>query len=634
MKIAAINNFYAKKLPPVVSNQNNAADNTVYCNKSLLSSLDFLAAYNSSKISFKSSNNFQESFELNYSLEELKKRTSKEAFTEFRMLEAAALEFKQLKDCDKQALIHLIKAAKALDSVYIRQQNIHSIPFNNYLEKEIEKGSQSALLTKRLYDAQKCIIGKTVDGKPVLLAKGIEAKPGKGFYPEDLTEKEFHKILEKMLKDGEAEEVRKILNQRSMVFRSGDKLKAVDFTDYFKKEFTKAAYELEMAASLSSDKNFNNYLMLQAKALLHNNPEYDSLADKAWAKLQYTPLEFTIGRECYDDKLTPTVTKNKKLEKMLKKYDITPYAKDSIGVRVGIVNKEGTDYILKIKEFLPMFAQKMPYSDKYEQTISKTTDTKQTMVDADIVLMTGEFGRYTGSVSIASNLPNNDKLSVQTGGGKRNVYHRQIRQSKSNDTMSNTLDVTLDKSQQKYCDENSLHDYTILHENVHSLGPKKELQSLGLSRNIIEEHKADMGAMVMLDELVKTGFYTKEREKQIITSYIISYLPKEHDISDAHRTRNLMQYNYFISHGAIKVSDEGRMKIDYKKIIECSHQMLEKAVQLQLSGDAAAAEKYIKEYTGWTDEMEKIAKNLRTVKKKMNSYLTYPLADKLVSGQI
>ena len=200
--------------------------------------------------------------------------------------------------------------------------------------------------------------------------------------------------------------------------------------------------------------------------------------------------------------------------------------------------------------------------------------------------------------------------------------------------MSNTLDVTLDKSQQKYCNEDSLHDYTILHENVHSLGPKKELQSLGLSRNIIEEHKADMGAMVMLDELVKTGFYTKEREKQIITSYIISYLPKEHDISDAHRTRNLMQYNYFISHGAIKVSDEGRMKIDYKKIVECSHQMLEKAVQLQLSGDAAAAEKYIKEYTGWTDEMEKIAKNLRTVKKKMNSYLTYPLADKLVSGQI
>ncbi len=631
LKIAALKTISDIRVSRKQTNEPNVDFMDNQQKSAFSNALTLQSLYGMAYINFKAAKSNDENFQLNYSLDELKNRTTKEAFTEFRMLESDALEYKNLKDCDKRALKHLVRAAEALDSVYIRQENIYSIPFSHYLEKEIKRGNESAVLAKRLYDAQKCVIGKTVDGKPVLLAKGIEEKPGKGFYPEDLSEKEFHKILEKMLKDGEAEEVRKILNQRSMVFRSGDKLKAVDYTDYFKKEFTTAAYELEMAAALSSDKEFNNYLQLQAKALLHNNPEYDAQADKAWAKLQYTPLEFTIGRECYDDKLTPTVIKNKKLVEMLKKYDITPYAKDSIGVRVGIVNKKGTDYILKMKEFLPLFAQKMPLCDEYEQTISKDSESKQTMVDADIVSMTGQFGRYTGSVSIASNLPNNDKLSVQTGGGKRNVYHRQIRESKSNNTMSNILEIVLDKTQQKYCDQNSLHDYTILHENVHSLGPKKELQSLGLSRNIIEEHKADMGAIVMLDELVKMGFYTEEKEKQIITSFIVSYLPREHDISDAHKTRSLMQYNYFISHGAIKVSDKGRIKLDYKKIVDCSYQMLEKAVQLQLSGSASEAEKYIKDYTGWTDEMEKIAKNLRTVRRKMNSFLTYPLAGKLVN---
>ena len=79
---------------------------------------------------------------------------------------------------------------------------------------------------------------------------------------------------------------------------------------------------------------------------------------------------------------------------------------------------------------MPYLAAKMPYNNEYEQIISNITDNKQTMVDADIVAMTGQFGAYRGTISIASNLPNNDKLSVQTGGGKRNVYPNRRRQKK------------------------------------------------------------------------------------------------------------------------------------------------------------------------------------------------------------
>lgn len=630
MKIYAINNVSTKSLN---NNKFKPVNVDIVFNmrsNSAISESDILSIYNVANISFKSLKKQNVQFELNYSLDELERRTSQEAFTEFRMLEENAPEYNKLSSGDKEALVHLVKAAEALDSVYVRQENELNIPFSQYLSEQIKKGDKKAVLTKRLYDAQKNMVGRTVSGEPVYLAKGIEGTAGKGFYPADLSEKEFHEIIEKMIKDGEVEEVRKILNQRTMVFRDKDKLRAVDYTDYFKEQFTKAAVELQKAAELSSNKEFNNYLKLQAKALLYNNPEYDSEADKAWASLQYTPLEFTIGRESYDDKLTPTVSKNQKLQKLLNEHNIVPYAKDSIGVRVGIVNKEGTDYILKIKEFLPVFAEKMPFSDRYEQTISKHLDSKQSMVDADIVSVTGQFGRYTGFISIASNLPNNDKLSVQTGGGKRNVYHRQIRQAKNRDTMNKIYKAVLDESQQKYCLDSVLHDYTILHENVHSLGPKNRTENLGLNKNIIEEHKADMGAIVMLHELTKIGYYSPEKEKQIITSYIVSYLPKERDVTEAHPTRNLLQYNYFISHGAIDVSNEGKIKIDYEKIIECAQQMLENAIKLQLDGDYVSSKCYIDKYTVWTEQMEKIAKNIRPAYKKINSYVTMPLADKLL----
>ena len=46
---------------------------------------------------------------------------------------------------------------------------------------------------------------------PIRLIKGIDEKLGKGVYPEDLSKEEFHSVLLRMLKEGQVEEVRKIL---------------------------------------------------------------------------------------------------------------------------------------------------------------------------------------------------------------------------------------------------------------------------------------------------------------------------------------------------------------------------------------------------------------------------------------
>jgi hypothetical protein len=67
----------------------------------------------------------------------------------------------------------------------------------------------------------------------------------------------------------------------------------------------------------------------------------DAYADKKWATLQDTPLEFTITRENYDDKFTETIFDNDRLLKLLANHGITPIAKDFIGARVGIINKKG-----------------------------------------------------------------------------------------------------------------------------------------------------------------------------------------------------------------------------------------------------------------------------------------------------
>lgn len=599
-----------------------------------LNSIAILNKTNLTPINFQGKSKELSDFEINYSLDELRDRTSSAKLAKFVMVSPEDDVYKNLADGDKEALKHLVQASRILNDVFLMQDNPHNMEVREKLEMAANKGDEKAELSLRLFDAQQGINAKDNSSKPVQLIKDYPKQEGKGFYPEDLSKEEFHNILISMLNNGEDEEVKKILNQRSMVERDGDKLKATDYTEFFDYEFKSAAYELLEAAKTSTNEDFNKFLFLQADALINDNPQIDANADKLWAKLQYTPLEFTLTRESYDDRMTPSVNENKELKALLEAHDIVPYAKDSFGVRVGIVDKEGTDYLLKIKEYLPLMADNMPYNDEYSQTLANKKDSKQTMVDVNIVDVSGHNRAYRGGIGVASNLPNNDKLAVKQGGGFRNVYHKQIRESRYGSNTMARLDAILDDSQHQYYDSKSLHDFTILHENVHSLGPKKGSEKLGVLKNTIEENKADMGAITMLEPLVEAGFYTKEKAMNIITANLVAYVPKGPDFENAHRRRNIMQYNYLIQNGAIDVSDNGKMTINYEKVIPTARKMLSEIIRIQIDGDMQKAQEYVDKYSVWSKELDLMSKKINAIDTIQNAEVQTPLADAIMAEEI
>ena len=574
-------------------------------------------------------------FELNLSHEELVKRTSKDCLIPKEMLKEDSKEYAALADGDKEALKHLVKAAKAIDKVFMQQDNPDNLEFKAYLEEEAQKGNEDAQMTLTLFNAQIGMNAVDSEANKIFLAKNTKELPGKGFYPTDLSKEEFHKILIDMLNSGDVEEVKNILNQRSMVVRDGNKLKAVDYTEYFKKEFEYIADELEAAAEVSTNEDFNKYLKLQAIALCENNPNNDAYADKKWAELQDTPLEFTISREQYADELTGTVVENEELKNLLEQNNIEPISKDSIGIRVGIVNKEGTGKLLEIKKYMPTLAQHMPYNDEYEQNIGHGDEEKQTMVDVDIVTLRGDEGTYRGGITLAQNLPNNDKPSLKIGGGRRNVYHRQIRISTSpeaKERRQKRLDATLAKDLHKYYNQEADHWFTIGHENVHSLGPKSGTEALGKYKNIIEENKADMGSLALLDVLVELGMYNEEEKKQIIVTYAAdNFLKAKPTLSQAHRVRTVMQTKYFLENKAVWLNGEGLIELDMDKMVPTAQKMLSEIIRVQLSKDFATGEKYVLDNFVWTDEMETISKKLKEIDKSLNGILKTPLADKLAA---
>ncbi len=585
----------------------------------------------------KSMVNYQKDFELNLSRDELAKRVSKEYMTTKKMLAPDAEEYTSLAEGDKKALKHLVKAAYILDEINLKLDNHHNIAFRDYLSREIAKDNDDAKLTRILFDAQKGVCALDTESNKINLAKGITEKLGKGLYPEDLSVEEFHSIIKKMIEQGKIDEVRTILNQRSVVERDGDILKGTDYIDKYKTEFEMMAAQLEKAARVSTNPDFNEFLKLQAKALKTADPMLDAYADKKWAELQDTPLEFTITRENYSDEMTQTVIENKELMELLAKYDIKPVSKDMLGGRVGIVNKKGTDAILKVKEYLPLMAKNMPFNNEYEQNISPDKESKQTMVDVDLVAVTGDVGEYRGGITLAENLPNDDKLSLTIGGGRRNVYHRQIRLITSEDgkqKLQKRLDATLNKEQHKYYNDEADHWFTVGHENGHSLGPNKNREALGKYQSIIEENKADMVSLAMLDILTENGLYTPEQREQIIVTFAAdNMLKSKPTLSQAHRVRTVMQNYYFLKHGAIEISKDGVLTVNIDRMVPTARKMLEEIVRVQIDADFDKGEKYVLDNFVWTDEMETVAQKLKEVSKTLNGKVEAPLAMELLEAE-
>lgn len=571
-------------------------------------------------------------YELNLSMEELEKRTNKDYLMTKKMLDVDAPEYLSLADGDKTALKHLVKAADILEKINMQIDCHDNLGFKAFLEKEISKGNKQAELTKILFDAQKGINAIDSLSQKINLAKGITELPGKGVYPEDLSKEEFHAILTKMLKEGKTDKVKKILTQRSVVERDGDELTGIDYIDKFKDDFAQMADELDRAAEVSTNADFNEYLKLQAKALRKPDPMLDAYADKKWATLQDTPLEFTITRENYEDEMTGTIVENEELKKLLEDNGISPIPKDFLGGRVGIVNKEGTHALLAIKEYLPKLAENMPYKDEYTQNISTEGDVKQTMVDVDLVAVKGDVGAYRGGITLAENLPNDDKLSLTIGGGRRNVYHRQIRFVSDYKKLQERLDAILDKEQHKYYNNEADHWFTIGHENAHSLGPREGSEKLGKYRNIIEENKADMGALAFVDLLTELGMYTEEQRKQIIVTTITdNFLKSKPTLSQAHRVRTVMQNKYFAERGAYDIFDE-KIHVNIDKVVPIAKEMLAEIVRIQIDGDFNKAEKYVLDNFIWTDNMELIAQKLQKINKTLNGRTESKLADFLLSS--
>ena len=522
--------------------------------------------------------------------------------------------FKNLAEGDRKALHYLVRAAKMINDVALEQDHPLNLLLKTGLEEAASAGSTHAAKALRLFNSLNGVTGLNgLDPEPVEIFKNVHGFKGRNFYPSDLGEEELHRILLCMLQAGRIEEVRRIVSARTMVRRKGKYLTSIDYTEYFAPIFSQVANELELAAHYSTDAAFKDYLGWQVQALLQNNEDMDMLADRHWTVLQDSPLEFTLSRENYDDEMTPTVFANPELSGRLKEAGIEVVPKDMLGARVGIVNAEGTKLLLRFKNQMKDLAGLMPLAERYTQNINAAADLKQTMVDVDLATLQGDYAQCRGGITTAQNLPNNDKLSVKCGGGRRNVYHRQVRMAVDPERTRKMLEALVAPEFHRWYNPEAEHLFVIGHENGHSLGPGSEFQTaLGAYAHIIEENKADVISITFMPEYVKTGIISEATLKEIYVTWIVRLLLKSRpQLIQPHRVGDLIHFNFLRQNGVILFNADRKLEIDFTKIDDAIHRLLHETIEVQLSKSPQKAKEFIDRYTTWDNLTEYIAETLQ-----------------------
>jgi hypothetical protein len=545
--------------------------------------------------------------------------------------------FQQLSDANKLALAHLVKVGQILDVVFLKQDHPHNLAVKAALAQAADEGDAEATDALTIFTMHNGIEGLNMYAKksePLLLFKNLPEPLGGGLYPSDITKEE---LIDYVL--AYPEQAASILGNNTAVVRAGDRLEAIPYSIHYAGEMQQAARELLAAARATDHAGLAEYLRWQAQALVNDSdPEAMYMADKLWIELEDAPIEFTLGRESYEDLLSAEVAADPRVEAMLKENGIRAKRKDIIGIRVGIINREAYEKITLYRNKLDDFNQHMPLLDEYRAQAADVGTRRMTMADVDLVALSGDFAAARGGIVTADNLPNGDKLAVQLKVGSRLVFHRQIRNSVDTGLHNQFMDALIDPAQHHLYERDAWFLFLMGHELSHSLGPLTTVDgrdkggALGKSGSMIEENKADLASICMAAYLNENGILTAEQVQKVYVTWIVSQLPSKEPLAkEAHRSREIMQLNYFREKGAITLEAAGKLHVATEKMAETARDMLTEVIHLQLNGNPAEAQAFVDKYAAWNDALQHAVDIKMGLQPKLYRSLRQPIRDMLLA---
>jgi hypothetical protein len=519
-------------------------------------------------------------------------------------------DLSHLTGAEAKAVAELIAAGRIINDLHELQLHGQSAAAKQAL-LELHNSTDRSPATVNLLDLWHLSRGPivtTLDNARLPFVPVAAERPGRNFYPSDLTREEFDSYLEKNPDDADL-----LLDLRSIVRRASeenlsadilrlgdfpevdalhlglrerlesytanrDRLYAVPYALAFAPQLRSARLHLNAAADhiQSETPDFAAYLRNRARDLLSGN--YES-GDASWVSGDFGGLNVAFGSyETYDDKLRGVKAS----------YGVSVLARDDAASRA---LESAITGLQAIEDSLP-----------YEH--HKTVRTK---IPVGVYNIIADFGQSRGG-NTATILPNDADHTRKYGRTillRYNIMmHPDIFESRKK-----RFDAAIDACCRDHLTSEGGFNRTLWHEIGHYLGVSKTADGRDLGSaladyaDLLEEMKSDLVSLYAAPALRAMGYHDDDALQAHYADGIRRTLQITRPRPEQpYQNMQLMQFNYYLERGLIAPdATSGLLRLDYDQYHEVVTELLQQVLQLQYAGDYKLAKQFVERWNYWEE---------------------------------
>jgi len=353
-----------------------------------------------------------------------------------------------------------------------------------------------------------------------------EKAPGAGFYPGDMTVKEFENFA-----DLSKTSPYTLINRDP----SG-RLASIPYAKAYAQNHREAARLLRQSAALADDQRLKKYLLARAEGFVSN--EYQP-GDMAWMEVHNSNIDLIVGpTETYEDRLFG--------------YKAAHQA------YILVKDHAWSNRLKSYNHWLPGLQAGLPVSPAYKPEIPATGSDIGVY---DVVYYAGDCN--AGTKTIAVNLPNDPE--VHKVAGSRKLQLKNAMKAKFDHILVPIAQLVIHESQVEHVTFEAFFENVTFHEVAHGMGLKHTVLehtplriALRENYNPIEEAKADIMGLYLITCLRESGkIPTGSLLGNYVTFFAGIFRSVRFGATSAHGQANMIILQYFFDKGACEEQPDG-----------------------------------------------------------------------------
>ncbi len=491
-----------------------------------------------------------------------------------------------LADNERRALADLVKAARIVDALFMRQMWAGNEAMMLRLMEDTTPLGRARL---DYFMINRGPWSRLDDNS--IFVPGAPAKPeAANFYPAGATKAD----VEAWLKDLPETERAAAIGFFTTIRRDATgKFASVPYSLEYQGELAEMAQLLRDAAAASAEPSLKAFLDSRAAAFASND-YYAS--DVAWMKLDST-IDPTIGPyEVYEDGW----------------FNYKAAFEAFITVR----DAAETAKLDRFCGELQWLEDRLPIDPTYRR---KKLGGLAPMRVVNVVFSAGD-GNHDVQTA-AFNLPNVVRIVAEMG--SKRILLKNFQQAKFDKTLVPISKVALAAEDQAYVDFEAFFTHILMHEVMHGLGPTNTgpngsgggvRQAIRELYSTIEEAKADITGLWALQKLMDKGVIDRAGERRMYTTYLASaFRTLRFGMDDAHARGMAMQVNYLLDAGAYGVNAGGTFSVNTAKAKKAVAGLSHELLTIEATGDYDGAKRFLEKMVVMRPEVKAVLDRLGDV---------------------